>query len=101
MIPLNRDAACRVVIPSFAVPVDARISTNGGRCGVPRNGLPAMPTVGAEFIFAARRFLRCLSSRDTCALESHIFKVGLMLYSVSFGLSAVAFSSAINQRKIH
>ena len=41
------DAACRVVIPPFAVPIDARLVANGGRCRMRRRTLPAMPPVGA------------------------------------------------------
>ena len=41
------DAACRVVIRLHAVPVDARMGVNGGRCGNPPNDLAAKPTVGA------------------------------------------------------
>ena len=41
------DAARRVVTPPSAVPVDPRMGVNNGRCSIPRNALPAMPTVGA------------------------------------------------------
>ena len=35
------DAACRVVILPFAVPVDAHVGANDGRCGRPHNVHPA------------------------------------------------------------
>ena len=41
------DAACRVVILPFVAPVDAYVGVHDGRCGIPRNDLLAMPTVGA------------------------------------------------------
>ena len=46
------DAACRVVVPSFAVHVDAHVGANDGRCGIPRNA----DCRGG--VFAMRRFPR-------------------------------------------
>ena len=70
------DAACRVVIPSFAVPIDARLVANGGRCRMRRRTLPAMPPVGAGSSqredFPARRLIPCrvaLSKGAACALK--------------------------------
>ena len=47
------DAARRVVILPFAVPVDAHAGANDGRCRIRRIRLPAMPTVGAGFLDCA------------------------------------------------
>ena len=66
ILPLSEgrsDAACRVVIPPFAVPVYAHMGANGGRCRMRRSTLPAMPPVGAGSSqredFPARRLIPC------------------------------------------
>ena len=51
------DAARRVVLLPFALPVDAHVDANGGRCGIPRNGIPANADCRGG-VFATRRFPR-------------------------------------------
>ena len=66
ILPLSEgrsDAACRVFIPPFAVPVSAHMVANGGRCRMRRSTLPAMPPVGSGSSqredFPARRLIPC------------------------------------------
>ena len=59
-------ATRRVVILLFAVPVDAHVGANGGRYGIPRNDLPAMPTVGAGSSQREDSPAHCLHMRTPC-----------------------------------
>ncbi len=51
------DAARRVVIHLYAIPVDPLVGANDGRCAIPRNDLPANADCRGG-VFATRRFPR-------------------------------------------
>ena len=55
------DAARRVVILPFAVPVDAHVGANDGRCRIRRIPRPAMPPVGRVSIKGEERIVAAFS----------------------------------------